>query len=33
MTVDTLLAMSGGFITLYMGGYTALRGIEKWKQG
>ena len=33
VTVDTLLAMSGGFITLYMGGYTALRGIEKWKQG
>lgn len=29
--VATLLAISGGFISLYMGGYTALRGIEKWK--
>lgn len=29
--VATLMAVSGGFITLYMGGYTALRGIEKWK--
>lgn len=29
--VATLLAISGGFISLYMGGYTALKGIEKWK--
>lgn len=29
--VATLMTVSGGFITLYMGGYTALRGIEKWK--
>lgn len=29
--VATLLAVSGGFITLYMGGYTVLRGVEKWK--
>lgn len=29
--VATLLAVSGGFISLYMGGYTALKGIEKWK--
>jgi len=29
--VATLLAISGGFISLYMGGYTALKGIDKWK--
>lgn len=29
--VADLLAISGGFITLYMGGYTVLRGVEKWK--
>lgn len=29
--VADLTAISGGFITLYMGGYTVLRGVEKWK--
>jgi len=29
--VATLLAVSGGYIGLYMGGYTTLKGIEKWK--
>lgn len=29
--VATLLALSGGFISLYMGGHTVLKGIEKWK--
>lgn len=29
--VATLLAISGGFITLYMGGHTVLKGVEKWK--
>jgi hypothetical protein len=29
--VATLLAVSGGFISLYMGGHTILKGIEKWK--
>ena len=29
--VATLLAISGGFLSLYMGGNTVLRGIEKWK--
>jgi hypothetical protein len=29
--VATLLAISGGFISLYMGGHTVLRGIKDWK--
>lgn len=30
VTIDTLVYISGGFMTLYMGGNTLLRSLDKW---